>query len=270
MVGREFLAAVLAPFAVSCACAAPCTRDDFETQVTGVSQCLVMKRYGTPEPAAMVVWLHGDAPSGATVDYQYSLAEKTAANLSAGSVMSVALLRPGFADKRGASSTVDPLHGGRRDIYTQENILEVGTAIERLRSKYRPKSVIIVGQSGGAATAAVLLGMRPQLAEAAVLVGCPCELVSWRKHRGGSEWTRSENPIRWTEKIPATTKIIALTGELDDVTPPELARNYIDILRSRGIDASFQIVTGATHSGQKSGALFSPEVFDAISRLLSR
>jgi pimeloyl-ACP methyl ester carboxylesterase len=218
-----------------------------------------MKRYGTPEPAAMVVWLHGDAPSGATVDYQYSLAEKTAANLSAGSVMSVALLRPGFADKRGASSTVDPLHGGRRDIYTQENILEVGAAIEKLRSKYRPKSVIIVGQSGGAATAAVLLGMRPQLAEAAVLVGCPCELVSWRKHRGGR-----------TEKIPATTKIIALTGELDDVTPPELARNYIDILRSRDVDASFQVVTGATHSGQKSGTLFSREVFDAISRLLSR
>lgn len=96
MVGREFLAAVLAPFALSCACAAPCTTDDFETQVTGVSQCLVMKRYGTSEPTAMVVWLHGDAPLGATVDYQYSLAEKTAANFSAGSVMSVALLRPGF------------------------------------------------------------------------------------------------------------------------------------------------------------------------------
>jgi predicted esterase len=269
MGARELLTALLAALVLPCARAAPCATDDFETQVTGVSQCLVMRRYGSTEPTAMVVWLHGDAPPGVPVRYLYPLVEKTAANFSAGNVMSVALLRPDFEDGTGASSTVDPLHAGRRDIYTQENILEVGGAIENLRLKYRPKSVIIVGHSAGAATAAVLLGMKPQLAEAAVLVGCPCELVSWRKHRGGSEWSRSENPTRWIEKISATTKVIALTGEMDDVTPPELARNYVDLLRSRGIDASFQIVPGTTHGGP-TGTLRSAEVVDAIASLLPR
>jgi pimeloyl-ACP methyl ester carboxylesterase len=179
--------------------------------------------------------------------------------------MSVALVRPGYPDGEGGTSTVSLLNSGRSDHYTQENIAEVGAVIEKLRAKYRPKSVIIVGHSGGAATAAVLLGMKPQVAEAAVLVACPCELVSWRRRQARREWTRSENPTRWAEKIAASTRVIALTGSRDDNTAPDLAKTYVELLRSRGIDATFQAIDGATHNS----AVESAEVYDAIARLAS-
>ena len=252
---RMHLAALLAVLMATTACASPCETDDFETKVTGLSQCLLIKRYGPTDPTVLVVWLHGDVSSGGPANYHFRLAQKTAERLSASNVMSVALVRPGYPDGEGATSTVSLLNSGRSDHYTQENIAEVGAVIEKLRAKYRPKSVIIVGHSGGAATAAVLLGMKPQLAEAAVLVACPCELVSWRRRQARREWTRSENP----------TRIIALTGSRDDNTPPDLAKTYVELLRSRGIDTTFQAIDGATHNS----AVESAEVYDAIARLAS-
>jgi len=261
---RIFLAALLIYISATDAYAAPCATEDFETKVTGVSQCLLIRRLGPTEPAAIVIWLHGDVSSGGPANYHFALAQKAAEDFSASSVMSVALVRPGYPDGAGASSSVNFFHGGRSDHYTQENIAEVGAVIEKLRLKFKPKSVIIVGHSGGAATAAILLGMKPQVADAAVLVSCPCDLVSWRS--GRRPWDRSENPTRWAEKIPPSTRVIALTGAKDDNTSPNLASAYVDLLRSRGIDATFQSVAEATHNS----ALRSTEVFDAITKLLPR
>jgi predicted esterase len=260
-----FLTALLV-FLTTTTYAAHCEKEDFETQVTGISQCLLMRRYGPADPTAMVVWLHGDVSAGGPANYHFPLAQKTADDFSSAKVMSVALVRPGYPDGSGGLSTVSPAHGGRSDHYTQENLAEVGAVTEKLRLKYKPRFVIIVGHSGGAATAAVLLGMKPQLAEAAVLVACPCELVTWRTSRGGREWGRSENPSRWAEKISPSTRVIALTGAKDDNTSPSLASQYVELLRSRGIDATFHLVAGATHNS----ALRSAEVVDAIARLLPR
>jgi pimeloyl-ACP methyl ester carboxylesterase len=263
--GRKiFLTALFVFLTATSAYAAPCETEDFETKVTGVSQCLLIRRYGGTEPTAMVVWLHGDGSDGGPANYHFRFAQKAAADFSASNVMSVALVRPGYPDGSGASSTVSFFHGGRSDHYTQENIAEVGAVIEKLRTKYKPKSVIIVGHSGGAATAAVLLGMKPRLADAAVLVSCPCDLVSWRI--GRRQWDRSENPTRWVEKISASTRVIALTGTKDDNTSPNLASTYVNLLRSRGIDATFQLIAEGTHRG----ALGSAEVFDAIAKFLHR
>jgi predicted esterase len=265
-VGTKILVAtLLIVLTATRAYAAPCESEDFETKITGVSQCLLIKRYGPTEPTTMVVWLHGDVSSGGPANYHFRFAQKAAEEFGASRVMSVALVRPGYPDGSGASSTVSALHSGRSDHHTLENIAEVGAAIEKLRLKYKPKSVITVGHSGGAATAAVLLGMKPQLADAAVLVACPCELVSWRNSRGRA-WGNSENATRWAEKISASTRVIALTGTKDDNTSPDLANGYIELLKSRGIDATFRSVAGATHNS----AIASAEVFEAIAKLLPR
>ncbi len=149
MDARIFLTALFMSVTATGAYAAPCDTEDFEIKVTGVSQCLLIRLYGTTEPTTMVVWLHGDVSSGGPANYHFRLAQKTAEDFSASSVMSVALVRTGYPDGSGASSTVSFLHGGRSDHHTQENIAEVGAVIEKLRLKYKPKSVIIVGHSGG-------------------------------------------------------------------------------------------------------------------------
>jgi pimeloyl-ACP methyl ester carboxylesterase len=141
----------------------------------------------------------------------------------------------------------------------------MGAAIERLRHKYRPSRVVLVGHSGGAAIAAVLLGLKPQLADAAVLVACPCDLVSWRAGRRGAPWV-SENPLQWTDKVGPAIKVIALTGSRDDTTSPGLGEAYVAALKARGIDAAFHLVPGAGHID----VLQSPAVSEAVAGLIRR
>lgn len=261
---KLFLAiATSALLLASSAFAAPCETEDFETKVTGQHECLVMRRYAvspSAAPKSMLVWLHGDVSSGGPADYHFRIAENAARDFAEDEVLSIALVRPGYSD--GSGNTSGGNNYGRSDQYTADNIGEVGAAIERLREKYNPRRVIIIGHSGGAATAAVLLGMKPTLADGVVLVSCPCDLVAWRA--GRRAWTRSEDPMRWVAKARPAVKVIALTGSQDQNTSPELAQAFVAALKAAGIVASFEIVAGATHSS----ALASPDVSRAIATLL--
>jgi pimeloyl-ACP methyl ester carboxylesterase len=175
--------------------------------------------------------------------------------------MSVAVVRPGYPDGTGEFSTGNAY--GRADNWGRHNTLAVGAAIEKLRGKFLPQKVILVGHSGGAAMAAALLGMKPQLAEAALLVACPCDLVSWRAGRRGPPWS-SENPLTWVDKVSKTARVIALTGSKDTVTHADLAKTYTEALKTRGIDAVFALIPDIGHGE----ALESAAVGEALGRLL--
>ena len=177
-------------------------------------------------------------------------------------MLSVALVRPGYPDGSGESSSVAFGQGGRSDHYTKENIAEVGAAIEKLKAHFKPRTVVLVGHSGGAATVAVLMGMSPQLAQGAVLVSCPCDTARWRI--GRRAWDRSENPQGWARSVSPSTHVMTLTGGNDDNTRPALAHGYVDALKARGVDASAQVLPGQTHNS----AFRSPEVQQAVGRLL--
>ncbi|MDP1991498.1 MAG: prolyl oligopeptidase family serine peptidase [Syntrophales bacterium] len=222
-----------------------------------------MRRYGTTNPATMVVWLHGNVSSGGSANAHFRIAQKAATDFAAENVLAVALVRPGYPDGTGESSSGNDY--GRADNWPRETIAEIGTVIERLRLKYKPGAVIIVGHSGGAAITAVLLGMKPRLADAAILVACPCDVVAWRSGRKGPPWV-SENPMQWVDSVSPATKVIALTGSRDNTTVPELGRTYVKGLKARGIDAVFQIAPDAGHID----VLGSLAVSDAIARLLRR
>jgi pimeloyl-ACP methyl ester carboxylesterase len=243
---------------------APCKSEDFETRITGVSECLLIRKYGFNEaapPHAMLVWIHGDVSAGGPASYHFRLAERAATHFAKEKVLSVALVRPGYPDGSGNESS--GYHNGRSDHYTSENISEVGGVVEKLSLKLKPNIVVLIGHSGGAATAAVLMGMKPELAGAAILVACPCDLVRWRRHRRGRPWTESENPIRWADKVSMRAKVVALTGSNDDNTFPVLANSYVDALLARGVDASFQVVPDETHNS----VFRSAAVFDAIGKI---
>jgi pimeloyl-ACP methyl ester carboxylesterase len=241
-----------------------CQAEDFTRRVSGESQCLLMRAYGSQTPKVLLVWLHGDLGAGGNADYHFPQAEASSIEFSEHTVLAVALVRPGYPDGSGESSSVAFLHSGRTDHHTEENLLQVGAAIERLKSHYKAERVIAIGHSGGASTIASLLGLRPGLIDGAVLVACPCDMAQWRQ--GRRAWGRSEDPMSLVPRIPRNSTVIALTGERDDNTLPDLAVKYAEALTARGIKASFRAVPGASHNG----AFRAPEVGLAIKELLER
>lgn len=247
--------------------AARCDADDYTLKVSGIDQCLVMRRFGNTEPDVMLVWLHGDvSTSFGPARYHFANAEKAAEVFSAAKTLSVALVRPGYPDGSGNTSTVSPSHTGRTDHYTRENVTEVGMAIERLRARFKPRTVIAIGHSGGAATTALILGLKPGLIDGAVLVSCPCDLATWRGARSDRKpWPRSEDPIKWAAEVAPTTRVIALSGDRDENTTPELSRTYVDALKARNVNAVFTVLPGETHNGAFNAA----EVFNAVQELIA-
>jgi pimeloyl-ACP methyl ester carboxylesterase len=258
---RSLLLALLA--APPVASAAPCQAEDFETTISGQDECLLMRRYGSAAPETMLVWLHGNVSTGGPANSHFRVAKKAAGDLEADRVLSVALVRPGYPDGTGAHSSGSD--NGRIDNWTQPVVAEIGKVIARLRDRFHPKSVILIGHSGGAAISAALLGMAPDLAEAAILIGCPCDMQAWRLGRSTMPW-RSEDPIRRVTEVPLRTRVIALTGSLDTTTAPSLAADYVARLRSRGVDAEFRLVPGAGHVD----ILGSPAITAAAAELLRR
>jgi pimeloyl-ACP methyl ester carboxylesterase len=250
-------------FAATGALAAPCEQEDFETRVSGALECLIMQRYGATEPATMIVWLHGNVSTGGPANSHFKIAAKAAVDLATENVLAVALVRPGYPDGTGAYSSGSD--NGRADNWQKATIADIGTVIERLRLHFKPRKVVLVGHSGGAAIAAVLMGMKPQLAQAALLVSCPCDMIAWRVGRRGGPWT-SEDPLRWIDEVDASARIIALTGSNDETTQPVLANTYVERLRARGVDATFEAAPDAGHID----ILRSPALAAATARLVRR
>lgn len=262
-IGRWLAPGAVALAVAGGACGAPCPAEDFTTQVSATSECLVMRRYGPPQPKVLAVWLHGNVSTGGPANSHFRAAEKMALDFVADRVLAVALVRPGYPDGTGASSTGNDQ--GRADNWPRATVEEIGVAIDRLRQRYRPESLVLIGHSGGAAIAAALLGAMPRLAEAAILVGCPCDMTAWRAGRRGPSWT-SEDPLRWAARTPVATRVLALTGDADATTPASLARAYVAALQAGGVEAEFRSLPGVGHID----ILHAPAIAAAFEELLRR
>lgn len=235
----------MAAFASTAALAAPCPPHSTpETHVFASGLCLAVNSFGVeaagPAPLLVVV-VHGDISDGGRATYHATFARRIARP----GLVAVALMRPGYADAEGRTSDGDLL--GRYDNYTSQVVTAVGGAVAALRRHYRARRVVYIGHSGGAAIGGVLIGRRPGLVDDALLVSCPCDLSAWLRSRGRPPWRRSLSPSGFVHKVSPTTRVLAMTGEDDVNTLPDLARAYAAALARRGITAAAEIVPGAGH-----------------------
>lgn len=243
-----FAACAWAALATAPALAAPCDAPDNLTRVTGGGECLVIRtwqRADSTPPRTMFVLLHGNHSSGSPAISQFAVAEELIAQAARGSV-AVALIRPGYDDAEGNRSSGN--HAGRGDNFTLANIDIVASAVSALKAFHRAERVVLIGHSGGAAMAGVILGRHPGLADAAVLAGCPCDVQAWRAGRGRRDAWQSASASHFVERIPANAGIAVIVGGKDDVTDPALSESYVGALRRRGIAATLEVLDGVDHA----------------------
>ena len=239
----RFICLILIPFS-QIAFADECL-DDKLTRVKGVDNCLAITTFrdsSVPNPAALVIFIHGDQSDMKAVTSMPRLAE----NIQLPSdVVKVFILRPGYFDAQGNESTGN--NSGRRDSYTSDNVDEVTKAIQSLQKYYRVKNTVLVGHSGGAAYAGVMIGRTPGIASGALLLSCPCDISSWRSDLQARPWG-SLSPINFYKTVPITTKVIAMTGDSDNNTREYLSKEYVAALTARDVDARYITAQSAGHN----------------------
>lgn len=214
----------------------------------------------------LVIVLHGDL-FDPTPSYHYAFAQALTHGFDApvmpdsvrarlgtrpnvDNVVAAGLLRPGYTDNAGDRS--DGERGDARgDNYTTEATDAVATAIRALAGRFMAGRVILVGHSGGATIAAIVLGRYPDLADAALLLACGCGA------------TQSLQPLDVVNGVRRDVTVRLLVGENDDVTPPDSSLRYVDALARRGVDAHVTVLPGLGHN-----ITFTRPVFAAIARLI--
>lgn len=213
----------------------------------------------------LLVVLHGDGLANARSDH-YGFA-RAAADAIPGSA-AVALLRPGYDDGAGRTSPGEK-GNDTGDNYTPERIAAVADSIDTLQRRYANARTILVGDSGGAAIAANLAGIRPGLVDGMVLVACPCALPEWRRYMQkrvpGARWdaaVQSLDPLKTAGGIVQPMRAAVLVGSEDEVTPVKFSRAYAEALTLRGIATDYRIVPGKGHD-----LLGDPEVLAATRRM---
>lgn len=258
---------VLAGLALLAGCTAPVAPPHVAVKAEPALN-LHARNFGAATPASvrtLIVVLHGDGgPETRSDHYRFAESVTQAIPNSA----AVALLRPGYGDAAGNHSP-GQAGLGFGDDYTQERIDAVAQSLGILRRRFATARLILVGDSGGAAIAADIAGMRPDLIDAMVLVGCPCALPEWRKgmqkQPHGAAWATpvaSLDPLKTAGGVMPGLRAAVLVGADDKITPPPLSRAYAEALALRGIATDLRIVPARGHD-----LLNDPEVLAATTRL---
>ncbi|MBI5163699.1 MAG: prolyl oligopeptidase family serine peptidase [Magnetospirillum sp.] len=237
-----------------------CTKADQIEYVSGGSECLAIKTYAPSNldsDTVLIVSLHGDKSNGRPISHEYDTPEK----LADSKTISVAMLRPGYDDKFGKRSSGHSY--GRRDNYTAHNVDAIAEAIRNLKKHHKASKVVLAGYSGGANISGVILGRHPDVADGAVLLACNCDIPRWRAAM--SSWQNSLSAHEFVGGIPATTRIIAVTGDRDTNTDVSLAKSYVTRLKERGIPSEFRVAVGVNHDT----GLSSPEYMNAVKDMVA-
>jgi predicted esterase len=212
----------------------------------------------------LVIVLHGDLDA----DSHYVLASNAANHIHG--IVAAALVRPGYSD--GDGDTSDGKKGNTTgDNYTPEVLSQLDAAIHQLISEFHPSAVVLVGHSGGAAISADLIAQDNNLANAALLLSCPCDLPPWRKHmktlHPSPQWDEpvtSVSPIDVVDKISPKTRVWLTVGDKDDTTPLELTERYAAALRKHGIEPNATVLPGRNHV-----IIFDSAVIQELSKLVA-
>lgn len=223
-----------------------CPQADGVNRVDAITECLVIqttKKSAQQSDKArhLLVYLHGDSSRGGMFDRHFKYFQAFASQ----DTVFVGMIRPGYADSKKNVSTGDRMGDG--DNYTAHNVDAVANAIQALKTKYAARRVVVVGYSGGAATAGVILGRHPALIDNAVLIACPCDLAVRRQGWAKNIVRRSISPHEVADKVFKTIQVTAITGDADTNTTPAQVSGYIATLKASGVRARYLEVPKATH-----------------------
>lgn len=202
-----------------------------------------------PNSRVLIALLHGDS-GGGLAQRHIDRWVKAGNNLSGLDQGVVFIVRPGYSSPVGDSSG---WANQRDDDYTAENVERVATALQNLKSRYHASKLLLIGHSGGAAIATLVLGLHPTALDGAILLGCPCDVPVWRQHRGlqrgrQTPWPNSLNPMDVIDKIPTNKVVLAITGSQDDNTLPKFASAWVAAAKSRGMSAQFLLAPDQDHT----------------------
>lgn len=221
---------------------------------------LAFEAYGPAtagKSGVLVVFLHGSVSAGGPADYMYGYARRFSE--AHPDVVSVALLAPGYYDRKGRRS--DGSDAGRRLSDDTEALIP---ALESLRARFRARKLLVLGHSKGAMNMGGVLGKKPGLIQGAVLVAGIYDTEALAKDRNRPQ--NGVDGIKLVSRIPKSTRIILVHGDADREVRISQSQMFEEQARRAGLPVRLVTLAGVEHNFN--GALSSAAI-DALDRLVN-
>lgn len=213
-----------------------CTKVDFVHYVAAGDGCLaitVLNQKTDFDDPTMLVFLNGDQyGQGHKLDLSDVMVE-----IKADHAIMVEMSRPGYRNWRGNQSSGSAQWAGWAPVSETDVVAD---GVRNLVEYYAVGRLILMGQSGGAAYAAVIAGRHPGLVDIAILHGCPCDYTQMDVNG----YNVAINPQSYADGVPQETYVVAINGRDDTYTPWRPVRNYIEFLQERGVPAKMILTDG--------------------------
>jgi len=228
---------VAAMFVSACVITPDYSENDRQFEVEGL-QILVYGDIAKLTRPTLNIFLHGES---CVADHMKYMAKNTVKK----NALSIVMARPGCTlngkKSTGLHHTFDP--------FTTERVDAVAKATRSLKEQHDAGKVYLIGQSGGAAVAGIILGRFPELADGMVAVAFPAnipELAAYHNLVLGEY--KSLSPHDYIGKIKPTASIHIIVGGKDTLIPPRLSEGYVDEARKRGLEVKYWILDGKDHN----------------------
>lgn len=109
--------------------------------------------------------------------------------------------------------------------FAEEVVVAMNQAAEQLKAKTGARELVLVGYSGGAAIALLLAARRDDVRQVITVAG-NLDHAAWTAYHKVSPLQGSLNPVDQRQAL-AGLRQVHLVGELDKITPPELAMQFV-------------------------------------------
>ena len=202
-------------------------------------ECINFYKADGEKPSSLIIVVHGSWAEGTNTLGRYS---PFADNLAmATDVTTIAVALPSYSGS--SSNKIGPLiHTDKRPLAaTKEYVAFLGELIKKLKTKFNAKKVTFVGHSAGAMMGGTVLGLNPDLATNAVLVGGRYDI-----HAVNSDKSLI-SAIDVVDKISKNTKIALVYGTKDTISEPKVTTDFFSLAKSKGLNVTLVEVPNGEH-----------------------
>jgi len=214
--------------------------DKGEAYIFAGGECIQHYVSEGDKESEIIIVVHGTWPAGSNTLGRYA---PFADNLSmATDITTIAVALPGYANS--STNKFQALsHNGTKNLAAQKEYIEfLSDLVKQLKLNYEAKKVNYIGHSAGALMGSTLTGYTPGLINTMISAGAGYDIHSKVK--------KSKNLISlidYMDVIDKNTEFLLVYGTKDEVSKPQITKDYYTALIQAGYKATLIEVLDAPH-----------------------
>ncbi|MDD2356696.1 MAG: alpha/beta fold hydrolase [Thiovulaceae bacterium] len=202
-------------------------------------ECIAYKAIAGDKEGPLTIIVHGTWKEGTDILARYTPFAEDLSMLT--DTMTIAVALPGYSGSSTNHFTALS-HDKTNNLAAQKKyILFLDELIKALKEKYKATTVNYVGHSAGAMMGATLMGLDPDLIQNIALVGGRYNIHEVSKEK---ELISAVDVI---DKISKKAKIVLIYGTKDEISRPEVTKDFYTLAKENGLHVKLVEVKDAPH-----------------------